>query len=209
MRYRECQLPVDGRARMVKKLSDSKCVEGSSWGQKRDRVWVDQGCRARFEVTRGGYGGGGNGELIQCQSDNQRYRECALGKGYRDARLVRELSSRGRCQRDSTWGTRGDVLWVTNGCRAEFERIRGNGNGNGNGHHNGVNGSLGASAAFVRSACLSEARRMNLDVGQQAEPRAVSGGFRMDLQVRTGNGSWRNAMCTFESNTTRARIEVR
>lgn len=52
-RYRECSLPVDGRVRLVERLSKSRCVEGQSWGQRGDRVWVDHGCRARFEVTRG------------------------------------------------------------------------------------------------------------------------------------------------------------
>jgi hypothetical protein len=51
-RYRECQLPVDGRARVVKRLSDASCIEGKSYGQRGDRVWVDKGARARFEVTR-------------------------------------------------------------------------------------------------------------------------------------------------------------
>jgi hypothetical protein len=60
-RYRECQLPVDGRARLVKKKSDAPCREGQSWGQRGDRVWVDNGCRAKFEVVRHGGGGGGGG----------------------------------------------------------------------------------------------------------------------------------------------------
>ncbi len=53
LKYRECQLPVKGRVVLVKRLSDARCVEGQSWGQRGDRIWVDQGCRARFEVTRG------------------------------------------------------------------------------------------------------------------------------------------------------------
>ena len=52
MKYRECQLPVKGRAVLVKRLSDARCVEGQSWGQRGDRVWVANGCRAKFEVTR-------------------------------------------------------------------------------------------------------------------------------------------------------------
>lgn len=51
-RYRECRLPVDGRARLVERVSNARCVEGQSWGQRGDRVWVDHGCRARFEVSR-------------------------------------------------------------------------------------------------------------------------------------------------------------
>jgi len=47
-KYRECQLPVDGRARMVRQYSRATaaggtCQEGYSGGQRGDRVWVDRG----------------------------------------------------------------------------------------------------------------------------------------------------------------------
>ena len=58
-KYRECQLPVNGRARMTKKKSDAPCVEGRDWGQRGDRVWIDHGCRGNFEVVRSGWGGPG------------------------------------------------------------------------------------------------------------------------------------------------------
>jgi hypothetical protein len=77
-KYRECQLPVDGRARLTKKKSDARCVEGRDWGQRRDRVWVDNGCRANFEVVRSG-GGGNNGNSgqqqraeVHCRNEAQR-----------------------------------------------------------------------------------------------------------------------------------------
>jgi hypothetical protein len=58
-RSNECRL--DGRARMIRQLSGSPCVEGETWGQSRNGVWVTQGCRAEFvgEYRRGG--GWGNG----------------------------------------------------------------------------------------------------------------------------------------------------
>ena len=60
---RECQLPVTGRARLVKKKSDASCVEGRDWGQRNDRLWVDHGCRGDFQVVRNG-GGAGTGEPV-------------------------------------------------------------------------------------------------------------------------------------------------
>lgn len=129
-KYRECQLPIDGRVRLLQRRSDAPCIEGQSWGQRGDRVWVDRGCRARFEVVRSG-GGGAGGDVVDCRSDDGRYRECRLGPGY-FARLEREYS-RGRCREDVTWGTRNGVVWVTEGCKAQFRRQRGNaGGGNGN-----------------------------------------------------------------------------
>ena len=78
-KYRECQLPVDGRARLVKQKSDSPCIEGQTWGQRGDRLWVDRGCRAKFEVV---FGGSGPGQRVDCRSEQQRYRECPIQRGY-------------------------------------------------------------------------------------------------------------------------------
>jgi hypothetical protein len=131
-KYEECQLPIDGRVRLVKRRSDAPCVEGQTWGQRGDRVWVDRGCRARFEVQRVGPGGGAGGQTIDCRSEDGRYRECQIGPGY-FGRLAREYS-KGRCREDVTWGTRNGVIWVTDGCKAQFVRQRGNaGGGNGGG----------------------------------------------------------------------------
>ena len=126
-RYRECQLPIDGRARLVKRKSDAPCREGHSWGQRGDRVWVDHGCRARFEVVRFGGGGGSAGNTIDCRSTGNRYTECSIRQG-REARLVRDYT--GRCRKDSTWGTRPGVVWVTNGCQGRFEIVKPGGGAN-------------------------------------------------------------------------------
>jgi hypothetical protein len=124
-KYDECQLPIDGRVRLVKRRSDAPCIEGQSWGQRGDRVWVDHGCRARFEVLPGRPGGGG--QTVDCRSEDGRYRECQIGPGY-FGRLVRERS-KGRCREDVSWGTRNGVIWVTDGCKGEFARQRGNAGG--------------------------------------------------------------------------------
>jgi len=150
-KYRECQLPVDGRARLVKKKSDAPCVEGRSWGQRGDRVWVNNGCRARFEVVRGG---GGSGQQMDCRSQNNRYHECALRKGYQ-ARIVRDYT--GRCRKDSTWGTRPGVLWVTNGCQGRFQVVPAGGSG-------GSGGGIEGLQQRAESRCRDEARRQGVAV---------------------------------------------
>lgn len=157
-RYRECQLPVDGRARLVKQKSDAPCVEGRSWGQRGDRVWVNNGCRGKFEVARGG-GGGGSGQQVDCRSQNNRYQECALRKGY-EARIVRDYS--GRCRKDSTWGTRPGVLWVTNGCQGRFELVRSGGFGGSGGSGSGIDNP--GQQQRAESQCRNEARRQGVDV---------------------------------------------
>ena len=127
-KYRECQLPVDGRARLVRQYSKTACQEGYNWGQRGDRVWVDRGCRAQFEVVGGDPGGGGGGQYFDCRSTDGRYRECRI-QGGTDAQMVRTYT--GNCRKDSTWGVRPGVVWVTAGCQAQFRAIGGGGDGGG------------------------------------------------------------------------------
>jgi hypothetical protein len=55
-RYRECQIPIEGDVKRLPRLSDASCDENRSWGRRGDRIWVDHGCRADFEVTSHGWG---------------------------------------------------------------------------------------------------------------------------------------------------------
>jgi hypothetical protein len=204
-KYRECQLPVKGRAVLVKRLSDARCTENQSWGQRGDRVWVDHGCRAKFEVTRAGWGGGGGSgsNLLDCNSDGGRYRECSIGPGY-FGRLVRD-NSNGRCRKDSTWGTRNGVIWVTNGCRGRFEKMRGNSGGGGGGTGGGVSG--GSSPARAEKACVNEVQRRGWRILQQTIPGAMSGGYRMQLRVRMPTGEQRSFACTYSSQSQQVRLD--
>jgi len=44
--------PADTRLGLdlVRQLSDAPCVRNQTWGEDRDGIWVDQGCRAEFAV---------------------------------------------------------------------------------------------------------------------------------------------------------------
>jgi hypothetical protein len=51
---------TEDRVKLTRRLSKNPCIEGRSWGFDRRGVWVDDGCRAVFEVAfRAGGGGGG------------------------------------------------------------------------------------------------------------------------------------------------------
>jgi hypothetical protein len=155
-KYRECQLPVDGVARLVKRESSAPCIEGQTWGQRDDRVWVTSGCRARFEVVTGG---GGSGQTVDCRSRNERYTECAIRPGY-EGRLLRDYS--GRCRKDSTWGNRAGVLWVTSGCQGSFQLVKaGGGSGDGN----------AGQQQRAEVQCGNQARRQGIDVRRVASAR--------------------------------------
>ncbi len=51
--YKHCKAPVwEGSVRLTRQLSNTSCVQGKTWGQNNDGIWVDKGCRAEFAVGR-------------------------------------------------------------------------------------------------------------------------------------------------------------
>jgi len=49
-RYHRCNVSVYRGVQLQRKLSDSACNQGSTWGWDRNGIWVDRGCRADFLV---------------------------------------------------------------------------------------------------------------------------------------------------------------
>lgn len=50
-----CNVDSRGGVRLVRQLSNTPCLEGRTWGESRNGVWVSRGCRAEFRVgDRGG-----------------------------------------------------------------------------------------------------------------------------------------------------------
>ncbi len=132
-RYTECSMAVQGPVQMVEQLSSRPCVEGQSWGRERGTVWVDQGCRARFEQYYGGrdrgdggYSGGSHWEAsseftTECSSREGRRQICEWDWDSGTPYLVDQLSS-SPCVNGRSWGydRNQSVLWVSQGCRAIF-----------------------------------------------------------------------------------------
>ncbi len=50
MQRRTCPLDTSGGVRMVRQISEGTCTQGSTWGYDNNGIWVDNGCRAEFEV---------------------------------------------------------------------------------------------------------------------------------------------------------------
>ena len=124
-RTKTCAADIRGGVRLARQLSDTECIEGTTWGYGPGRVWVSQGCRAEF-VLGFGHGAGGRsgqaGAVFRCESNNGRWQLCEA-ETRRGVELVRQLS-RGACIRDDTWGWNERGVWVSRGCRGEF-RSRG------------------------------------------------------------------------------------
>lgn len=53
-RFQYCSIP-DARSEvvLVEDLSGARCIRGETWGNDARGIWVDKGCRARFEVRLG------------------------------------------------------------------------------------------------------------------------------------------------------------
>lgn len=123
---RYCDVGPNREIRFARQASESRCNPGSTYGIERNRVWVDRGCRADFQVFRGGPGPDARDRrpsddmIIRCDSQDLHYRTCATPGPIRRARLVRQISE-SACREGDSWGYKRDSIWVNRGCRAEFE----------------------------------------------------------------------------------------
>ena len=110
------------------------------------------------------YPGNGNyGNVLRCDSNDNRTQRCAADtRG--GVRMVRQVS-KSACVQGRTWGSDRDGIWVSQGCRAEFEVGRGNGGyggqyGPGNGHNAGYGQTLRCESVDSRQ------RRCNVNVNR-------------------------------------------
>lgn len=120
-RYRECRTSSHGNVRLTRQLSSTRCIEGSTWGQRQGLVWVNGGCRGEF--VQAGNGGGWNpgaGDYsVTCSSQGGRRSTCAWNSRYGRPALIQQLSS-DSCREGSSWGYVDNQIWVDRGCRARF-----------------------------------------------------------------------------------------
>ncbi len=123
-RHHECSFESSGRVEILRQVSISGCIEGSTWGREgRHRVWVSDGCRADFVVRREHDEDRDDhrdrrGRMITCESDYDSRHRCTVDTEG-GVRLSRQLS-RTNCVLNRTWGYDDRGIWVKNGCRAEF-----------------------------------------------------------------------------------------
>src|SRR5690606_3254889 len=77
------------------------------------------------------YGYGYGGQIVRCESNDDRTRQCATNGG----RVVLERQhSRSACIEGRSWGYARNGIWVSNGCRADFRVLDYGNQGNGYGY---------------------------------------------------------------------------
>ena len=113
-RTRYCGVDTRGGVRLMRRLSEHRCVRGQDWGVNERGIWVSHGCRAEFEV---GYDYR-YGRRFRCESNDNRTKHCSTDTRY-GVRLVRQLS-RNACVEGRSWGVGRNSVWVSRGCRGEF-----------------------------------------------------------------------------------------
>jgi hypothetical protein len=148
LRQRNCAIGPHNGVRLIKQRSRASCQ--GNWGFNQDSIWVTNGCRATFEVlpyrpynnghgNNNGFGNNGHGNnhghgnnngqgnnngfgnpnysKLICESIDMRRKSCSIPPRSK-VKLIRQLSNK-TCR--SNWGYDLRNIWVTNGCRAEFE----------------------------------------------------------------------------------------
>ncbi len=190
-----CDVGPNTSIRLVRQRSEAQCIQGRTYGFDRNRIWVDRGCRADFEIivpVAGGYGQGSYGQggygrgdggvsaTISCSSDDMRRHYCEIGPN-QGVRVSRQRSE-AQCIEGRTYGVRGTQLWVDHGCRADFDVLSYGGRG-GRDHdgdhdrdhdrgddHGGYNGGGTATTVY----CASDNMRRNYcEVGPNRGVRLV------------------------------------
>jgi hypothetical protein len=124
---RQCSIPAGAQVRLVRQMSEVACRTGQNWGTGTDFVWVTRGCAGEFEVTGGGWQGG-NGPnpgtvRIVCESRTAARVQCPVA-GATAIRVVKQYSTN-PCRLNQSFGIGFGHMWVSSGCRGEFEVVTG------------------------------------------------------------------------------------
>jgi hypothetical protein len=207
-RYAQCPVPsiIDAR---ISRVIAGDCRPGN-WGYDRRGVWVNNGCRAVFDVASrgngggnwggsGGSSGGGGGQIVRCESWQFQPARCNMDTrgGVRIQRVIA-----GDCRQNQTWGWDRNAVWVNGGCRADF--VSGSGGGGSSGGNAGggwgwgnSGGSGGGGQIVECSSWEYKPARCSVRVQNSVQLDRVNGGEC--VQGRTWgwdrNGIWVNDGC--------------
>ena len=114
----QCAMETRSGVYMIRQLSQTPCIRESDWGVDREGVWVARGCRAEFGVR--GAVAGVSRRIVRCESRRGGNETCPVTLRGDPVRLHRQLS-RLPCRQDESWGVVRNGVWVSRGCKAEFE----------------------------------------------------------------------------------------
>jgi hypothetical protein len=106
--------------RLVHQRSQSRCIEGRTWGHDSGGIWVTAGCSGEFDFKRSGdRAASGRGRQIACASKDFQHQYCPSERRIVRARLI-EQRSRATCAQGRSWGFDDNGIWVSEGCNGLF-----------------------------------------------------------------------------------------
>jgi hypothetical protein len=143
-----CRVDTRGNVRIARQFSQRPCIEGRSWGSSDRGIWVSNGCRADFAIRSGHDHGRDYGDnhdhndyndhngysdrnvntntqvvttttsqVVQCDSTGDGRTYCHSEP---NRRFLLGRSRGGNCVEGQTWGMDDRGLWVSGGCRGDF-----------------------------------------------------------------------------------------
>jgi hypothetical protein len=130
--FKRQECSVNGAVKVLQLLeqkSTTPCVEGDTFGFSNDYVWVDKGCEAKFEVSFASRSSwwrwlvpspGRHQHRMSCKSKSFTPTTCRVGGRILSLKL-RKQKSTSPCTFGTTYGYRGESVWVSDGCEADFE----------------------------------------------------------------------------------------
>jgi len=187
-RARTCTTQWQGQSLLLRQLSRTACVKGTSWFTSRGQVTVSNGCRGEFGPGAGNGNGNGGRETvtIRCESTDGRLRTCGSGLQGR-VELQRQISKTA-CVQGSNFGLRNGSVWVDRGCRGDFSiRLRAN---------QPVDPSYSVTCSSTNSrytTCAWDERRGQPQLLERLSNQACTNGYSWGYSARTG--LWVNHGC--------------
>ncbi|MBL8256234.1 MAG: DUF3011 domain-containing protein [Pseudoxanthomonas mexicana] len=177
---KRCTPPWRGPSRLVRQLSNSRCIENTTWNSQDGLITVWKGCRGEFAAATSSSTG-----TIRCESTDGRGRTCRTPwSGH--SRLTRQLSSAG-CVEGRSWQSQQGQVYVGNGCRAEFAARDGGWSGGNSGYSVTCN-----SEDNRRRSCAYDARQGRPILLQQVSNTSCREGYNWGY---AGNQVWVDRGC--------------
>lgn len=146
-------------------------------------------------------------DTIVCESNNGRTQHCPANT-HGGVRLVNQYSKQG-CYQDDTWGYDRGGIWVSNGCRAQFQ-TGASYPGRQDRDDNHDNSTAAAALALGVIGAIALANRHHRDHDQDdyryAPPPNHGYGYRPDQVIRCESDDNRDEYCP--ARIGRARVEI-
>lgn len=140
-RRQTCASNLQGaEVQLIHQLSNRNC--SGNWGFNQNEIWVTNGCKADFRISRNNYNNpynsGIHDGLVECRATGTSIEHCQVPE-LQSIELIQERGGSYRNSCRGNWGYSSHGIWVRNGCDAQFRVVeyqQPNNSNNQNNHNN-------------------------------------------------------------------------